>query len=230
MSTDVDPVWLQDLSLRAWIDQVRDLHELRDVSGARTELEIGMIVDVLMEKSGNPTVLFDDIPGYPSGYRVLGNVLTSPARVAISGGFDPSLSKRDLVLAWRQLNASNALLTHQYVSAGPVQECVATGNQVDLSQFPAPRWHEEDGGDFIGTGSLVVMKDPDSGWINCGTYRVQRHDERTLGIMITRGKHGDLIMRKYWARGEPCPVAISVGHHPLYLMVGGMGIPREACE
>ena len=72
----IDPTLLRDLSLRAWIDQVRHLHELREVSGASTKLEIGTIVDVLMERSGNPAVLFDQIPGYAPGYRILGNVLT----------------------------------------------------------------------------------------------------------------------------------------------------------
>src|SRR5579862_4220001 len=192
---------VQTWSLRTWLDQVRDLGELRDVHGASCELEIGTIVDILMERAGNPAVLFDDIPGYPAGYRVLGNVLTSSARVALTGGLDPSLSKLELVKAWQGINSSTKLIPPRVVPSGPVQECVQTGSEVDLNRLPAPRWHEEDGGRFIGTGSMVVMKDPDSGWVNCGTYRVQVHDERTLTIMITRGKHGDLIERKYWERG-----------------------------
>src|SRR5581483_4263967 len=134
-----------DLSLRTWLDQVRSLGELRDIPGASTELEIGTIVDILMEQSGNPAVLFDDIPGFQKGYRVLGNVLTSPARVAISGGMDPSIPKIELVRAWRELNANRKLLAYESVASGPVQEVVRTGEQVDMCQFPAPRWHEHDG-------------------------------------------------------------------------------------
>jgi UbiD family decarboxylase len=221
---------LADLSLRAWVDQVRKLGELRDVAGAECELEIGTIVDILMEQAGNPAVLFDRIPGYQPGYRVIGNVLTSPARVALSGGLDPRISKIELVQAWREINASSALQPPEQVDDGPVMECVQEGSAVDLCRFPAPRWHEEDGGDYIGTGCLVIQRDPDSGWVNCGTYRVQRHDARTLGIMITQGKHGRGIMQKYWARGQACPAAISFGHHPLFLMVGGMGIPEGVSE
>jgi UbiD family decarboxylase len=221
---------LAELSLRAWLNQVRSLGELREVSGASNDLEIGTIVDILMERAGNPAVLFDNIPGHKPGYRVLGNVLTSPARVALSGGLDPAISKIDLVKAWREVNASSAVVPYEVVKDGPVKECVETGSQVDLCDFPAPRWHEEDGGDYIGTGCLVIQKDPDTGWINCGTYRIERHDARTLGIMITQGKHGRGIMQKYWARGEACPVAISFGHHPLFLMVGGMSIPEGVCE
>jgi 4-hydroxy-3-polyprenylbenzoate decarboxylase len=218
------------LDLRTWLDQVRELGELREVSGVSADLEIGTIVDILMEKPGNPSVLFNDIPGYARGRRVLGNVLTSPGRVAISGGLDPRLSKLELVGKWRDFNASNRLVPYETVSSGPVMECVQEGSAVDLSAFPAPRWHEEDGGQYIGTGCLVVMRDPDSGWVNTGAYRVQLHDERTAGIMITRGRNGDVIMRKYWERGLACPVAVSLGHHPLFLMLAGIPIPEGVCE
>ena len=49
---------------------------------------------------------------------------------------------------------------------------------------------------------------PDEGWINCGTYRVMVHDEKTLGFYISPGKHGRQMRDKYKARGEPMPVVI----------------------
>jgi UbiD family decarboxylase len=219
-----------DLDLRSWLHQVRDLGELKDVCGASTELEIGTLVDMLMEKPGNPAVLFDAIPGYARGRRVLGNVLTSPARVAISGGLDPELSKLELVRHWREFNSANRLLPYATVADGPVLQCVQEGTAVDLCGFPAPRWHEDDGGNYIGTGCLVIMRDPDTGWVNTGAYRVQVHDARTAGVMITRGRNGDVIMRKYWERGQACPVAVSLGHHPLFLMLGGIPLPEGVCE
>jgi UbiD family decarboxylase len=218
------------LDLRAWIQQVRELGELKDASSVSAELEIGTVVDILMEKPGNPAVLFDHIPGYAPGRRVLGNVLTSPARVAISGGLPPDLSKLDVVDRWRELNSTNRLMPYETVGTGPVLECVQEGAAVDLHEFPAPRWHEDDGGSYIGTGCLVVMRDPDSGWVNTGAYRVQVHDQRTAGIMITRGRNGDVIMRKYWERGQACPVAVSLGHHPLLLMLAGIPLPEGVCE
>jgi 4-hydroxy-3-polyprenylbenzoate decarboxylase len=224
--TGLDP----NLDLRAWLDQVRALGELKEISGVSADLEIGTIVDILMANPGSPTVLFDAIPGYPAGRRVLGNVLTSPARVAISGGLDPTLSKIDLVRTWRGFNSANVLLPFHTVPDGPVLTCVQEGADINLCGFPAPRWHEEDGGRYIGTGCLVVMRDPDSGWVNTGAYRVQVHDEHTAGIMITRGRNGDQIMRKYWARGEACPVAVSLGQHPLFLMLAGIPIPEGVCE
>ena len=34
-----------------------------------------------MRKMGNPAVMFDAIPGYPKGHRVIANILTSLPRI-----------------------------------------------------------------------------------------------------------------------------------------------------
>ena len=36
--------------------------------------------------------------------------------------------------------------------------------------------------------------------------------------------------QKYRDRNEPAPVAISFGHHPIYLVIGGIGIPYRVSE
>ena len=63
--------------LRAWIAQLRAAGELQDIDGAEREKEIGGIVDIYQRKIGNKAVLFDDVPGYPRGHRILANILTS---------------------------------------------------------------------------------------------------------------------------------------------------------
>ncbi len=72
----------------------------------------------------------------------------------------------------------------QEVKSAPVTENVVRGNQVDLFKLPAPRWHELDGGRYIGTGCCVIQKDPDSTWVNVGTYRIMLHDRNTTGIFM----------------------------------------------
>ena len=46
-------------------------------------------------------------------------------------------------------------------------------------------------------------------------------DRRTLTVFIEPGKQGDVIRRKYWAKGLPCPMAISVGQAPILGMMAG---------
>jgi 4-hydroxy-3-polyprenylbenzoate decarboxylase len=96
---------------------------------------------------------------------------------------------------------------------------------VNIQKIPTPRWHEHDGGYYIGTGCMVIMKDPDTGWINYGAYRVQSQGTDVATVMCSKGKHGDLIKRRYHERGEPCPVAVVVGMHPALFMVAGLEIP-----
>ena len=69
------------------------------------------------------------------------------------------------------------------------------------------------------------MKDPDPGWVNYGTYRVQSHEPNVASVMMSPGKHGLIIMRKYHERGAPCPVAVIAGMHPALVMLGGIEIP-----
>ena len=38
------------------------------------------------------------------------------------------------------------------VTSGPVLQNVDTGDAIDLFKIPVPRWHEHDGGYYIGTG------------------------------------------------------------------------------
>src|SRR5438876_3365215 len=216
--------------LREWIARVDDIGELTSVDGADPATEIGGIVDLHMQDAGNPAVLFDRIVGHPAGHRLIANVLTSYPRVALTLGLSPELGPRELVLACRAQSRDLAPIAAETVEWGPVLEHQDRDHAVDTSKFPAPVWHAGDGGRYIGTGCIVVMRDPDSGWVNAGTYRVQQHDEQTLGIYISAGKHGRMIRDKYWARGQACPVAVSVGQDPLLLMLGGLIAWRKMCE
>ena len=100
-----------------------------------------------------------------------------------------------------------------------------TGSDIDIFKIPVPRWHEHDGGYYIGTGDMVIMRDPDTGWINYGAYRVQAQERNVATVMCSKGKHGDLIKRRYHERGEPCPIAVVCGMHPALFMIAGLEIP-----
>ena len=73
---------------------------------------------------------------------------------------------------------------------GPVLENIQLGDDVNLDIFPSPRWHELDGGPYIGTGSYDITRDADTGDVNLGTYRVMSMDKNTVGFYISPGKHG----------------------------------------
>jgi UbiD family decarboxylase len=211
--------------LRNWLAEMQAAGEVQAVSGAEREEEIGGIVDIYQRKMGNQALLFDDVPGFRPGYRVLANVLTSVKRIALTLGLPAETSEVDLVRFWRDYFRAGKSVPPRAVNTGPVLENVATGDKIDILAIPTPRWHEQDGGHYIGTGCMVVMKDPDTGWINYGAYRVQAHGPALASVMTSKGKHGNLIMRRYHERGEPCPIAVVAGMHPALFMVAGLEIP-----
>ena len=106
-------------------------------------------------------------------------------------------------------------------------ENVLMDNQVDILAFPAPKWHGNDGGTYIGTECMVIAKDPDSDWVNAGTYRVSVRDDKTLSIFIEPGKHADTIRKKWWARGEPCPMVVTVGQAPALGAAAASTLPEH---
>ena len=87
--------------LRAWLEELRAAGEVQEISGAERETEIGGIVDLYMRKMGNPAVLFDDVPGYPRGHRILANILTSVRRINLTLGLPLDGSPIELVSYWR---------------------------------------------------------------------------------------------------------------------------------
>ena len=216
--------------LRDWIARIDALGQVRRVNGAECDEEIGAITDLYMERVGRPALLFDEIPGYPPGFRVLANVTTSPQRVAVTLDIPRDLSLADMVQHCRRFHGALPGIKPRVADSGPLQENVAMGADIDMLRFPTPKWHEDDGGRYLGTGCAVVMQDPDSDWINVGCYRVMVHDRNTLGIMITAGKQGRLIMEKYWRRNEACPVAVSFGHDPLIYLMAGLHAGTGVCE
>ena len=70
------------LDLRAWLDEVRKLGEVRDVRGADWNLELGAISELNVKKDAPPALLFDEIAGYPKGFRVLTCSTSSPGKLS----------------------------------------------------------------------------------------------------------------------------------------------------
>jgi len=97
-------------------------NQLQKISGAEREEEIGGIVDVYQRRIGNKAVLFDDIPGYPRGHRVLANVLTSVPRINMTVGLPAQTSEVDLVAFWRRYMREMKSIPPRTVERGPIQE------------------------------------------------------------------------------------------------------------
>lgn len=219
--------------LRDWLEIVDGFGELVRIDGADWDAEIGALTEISRREAKRepvPALLFDKIKGYPQGYRVISSVLCSTKRVALTAGIDPEPDTMRFTRMLYQKMRNAPPIRPRFVESGPVLENVHTGGDINLFEFPAPKWHEQDGGRYIGTGSVTITLDPQDEWFNLGTYRVMVHDEHSVGFYISPGKHANLHRSKYWAQNKPCPVAISVGHDPLLFMVAAGSTPEGVSE
>lgn len=218
--------------LRDYIQTLTDKlggEEVKTIRGAHWDLEIGCLTELLAEKEG-PALLFDDIEGYPSGYRVFTNFMGTVPRCAVALGLPPWTPAMDIVKAWKDLSKSIDPIAPVLLSTGSVLENVLEGDDVDLNMFPTPRWHDGDGGRYIGTACMVITKDPDTGWVNVGTYRGCVQGKDRLSLWMLGNRHALAIAQKYWHRGQACPIAVVVGCDPILTTAAAIAAPSGVCE
>ena len=220
------------LDLRAWLSEVERFGELREVRGADWNLELGAISELNVKKDAPPALLFDEIKGYPKGHRVVTCTTSSPARLSSILRLPIQKTHKGLVDALRGLPARWQAQAPEYdpveVSSGPILQNIQ--KDPDVLAFPAPLWHELDGGRYIGTGCSVVTRDLDSDWVNVGTYRVQVLDRNHVALDMVPGKHGRIQYEKHKKAGKRFPVAIVCGGDPLGYLISGIEIPFGMCE
>jgi phenylphosphate carboxylase beta subunit len=179
------------------------------------DLELSHIAK-LNEEKGGPALLFENIKGYDT--PVITSTCTTTERLALIMDMPRESTLVDLMREW--VKKGETKVPPKYVETGPCKENVMKGDKVDLFKFPVPKFFPLDGGRFFGTAHFVVTKDPDSDWINVGTYRLQLLDKNTLGTQFIKGKHSDIMLKKYQALGKPMPVAVVVGCDPLMFLMG----------
>ncbi len=220
--------------LRDWLAAAKALGELQIVKGADWNLEIGGISQINYRRRPNKAQLFDNIKGYPQGYRLLTASMGSVRRMAMTFRLPSADTDHELVEELRgkplKWETEAAKFPPRVMKSGPILEEVYRGNDIDVLKFPTPVWHEKDGGRYIGTGCAVVTRDPDSEWVNSGAYRVMILDGKRVTVNIEAGKHGRLHLEKWWAKEGRCPVAICLGIEPLLFAMAGLEIPTGVGE
>jgi 4-hydroxy-3-polyprenylbenzoate decarboxylase len=178
-----------------------------------------------------PALLFDNIQGNTSGARVLINMLgASKERYALAVGLDSGLSPAAMIEATREIMRARIPPKRVAKSTAPVNEIVLREDEIDLTQFPAPKFWPGDGGRYIGTGNITITANPDTGRLNVGCYRQMLHGPRRVGLYCSPGKHGLLDRDGWWARGKPCEVVAAYGVDPVMFMLAAQVFGMKESE
>ena len=201
--------------LRGWIDALKQAGELHEIDAeVDWDRELGTVTRKAFGNGDGPALLFRNIKGYQDGRctKLFTGGLSNYTRVAKMFGLPSDASVKDIVLASRDAIASR--IPPVEVETGPVKENIVKGDDIDLFEFPVPRWHRKDGGRYINTFQGTVTKDPETGIFNVGIYRGMIGQKNTIPVLIWRAQHWGLHATEYEKRHIEMPVAFVSGWAP----------------
>ncbi len=192
--------------LREFIDRLEKEGELQRI---KTEvdwnLELGAIMRKVYELNG-PACLFEKVKG--SQIPMVSGAMFGHKKYGLAVGAPPSIR----AMLQKVLHAITNPIPPVTVNSGPCKENIDIEDKVDLIKFPIPKWHQLDGGRYMGTLGAVITKDPETGVRNIGIYRQMMLDKDKLGTMGTQ--HAGIHLQKYMAMKKPMPIATAIGVPP----------------
>lgn len=99
----------------------------------------------------------------------------------------------------------------------PVQEMVLRDSAANVLDLPLTLQHELEPGPYL-TAAHATTYDPDTGIDNTAIQRCWVKASRSMTYLPYPTSHNARNLRKFWAKGEACPVALWIGHHPAVLL------------
>jgi 4-hydroxy-3-polyprenylbenzoate decarboxylase len=182
--------------------------------------EISQIIRKIYIQNG-PALLFENIKGHEAtrSRRLFTNGLGTHSRVNLMLGLPKNTLPAETIKIIR--NRMKKPLEPVRVKTGPIKENIVKGKDVDLFQFPVPKWHPLDNGRYINTFNATVTRDPDTGQNNAGVYRGTILSKNKIGVLLMPMKDWGITYRKYQEMGKPMPVAFVYGYDPTLIVVAG---------
>lgn len=226
-------------SLREYIDELQTLGDVQPIDvEVDWNLEIGAIIRRSYDLRA-PAPLFNLIKGYErTGFRVLGAPASlsscpnaSLARLALGLGLAPRASGQEIVEAIIAAHDREPI-PHRIIdrASAPCKQNIQTGDGVDVLVFPTPLIHGNDGGRFIQTYGINIVRTPDGSWTNYSINRMMIVDRNRLACLIPPPQHLGIIRSQWRERGEPMPIVLALGVEPGLAVMGGLPLPKDADE
>ena len=215
------------LDLHTYLDELEARHPEQVVRIDRpisSNQQITALVKKLEALKKLPVLVFSNVVG-PDGRRaacpLVMNLLASRQRCAEAMGVS---FERVGIEYYRRSRLQRRDPVVVAASEAPVKEVVQTGDEIDLTTFPAMVHFRLDPGPYISAGFLTTY-DPDTGIDNTSLQRGWIVDGRTVRVYPTTFSQNRLNINKFEARGEDTPVAYWLGHHPLAYLGGQAKLP-----
>ncbi len=224
--------------LREFIEKLESEGEL-----ARIKREVSPILEMTeiadrAVKSGGKAILFENPKGYD--IPVFMNAFGTERRMKLALGVERLEEIGERLVELTKLRPTSFLDGIKSISAikdiaafvpktvkkAPCKEVVEEPN---LDKFPILKCWPKDGGRFI-TLPVVITKDPETGELNAGMYRMQVFDKRTTGMHWQVHKHGALHLKKIAEKNGKLEVAVAIGVDPATLYASTAPLPENLSE
>lgn len=205
---------------REFLSFLKEIGQLKSVARVvDRKLEVARVIKKACEEKG-PALLFENVEGF--SIPVAGAVYGTVDRVCM--GLDTDLKN----FAKDYAERADRFVPPKVKANGPIKDKIILGDKVDLRMLPALHHAEKDAGYYL-TATVVIVKDPDLGVRNASVHRALILDENKLSMWVNVFHLWEII-KKYWDRGEACPVAIALGTDPAVIMAASSKIPYKRDE
>ncbi len=221
--------------LREWLERVEAMGDLiRVTEPVSCDEEMSAIGYLVAKQHPSPAILFEAVKGYensPFKAQLLWNILgPSLRRIALTLEEPPDTPTVELIRRVKDKMKNRTAPREVSPSQAGFYENSLTGDKIDLTQLPIPKHWPLDGGHYAGTGDCVITRDPDSGYLNLGTYRMMFQGKKEVGLYLSPGKDARLHITRAWQMGKPVQVAAAWGIDPLFMVVGSQTFPKNVSE
>ena len=190
-------------------------------------LEMGAICRRALE-TGAPSPIYNKVKGCPDGFRAAeigyqksGTPGRDWARAAVQLGLPPETGLMEIMAAYNEVMENGTVHPPKIVESkdAPCKENIWLGDDIDLTKFPAPIAHGGDGGRYIQTVGLNILRTPDGKWTNWSTARAMianapANSKNTMVGSFSPWAHGGMIHGMWKKEGKDCPIAIAFGSQP----------------
>ncbi|MDD2789692.1 MAG: menaquinone biosynthesis decarboxylase [Sulfurimonas sp.] len=210
-------------------------------------LEIPHVAYVEVKSPDSKALLFTNAVDRKSGKKfdapILMNVFCSPKVVELLIGDGDAIGARieellhmkppsgfmDKLSMFGTLFNLKSVFPKKLSKKGECQEVIKLGHDAKLSDLPVLTTWEQDAGAFITMGQ-VYTKSLDGNLSNLGMYRLQVHDDHTLGMHWQIHKDSNHFFHEYKKAGKKMPVSVGIGGDPLYIWCGQAPLPIGVFE
>ncbi|ROV92569.1 hypothetical protein VMCG_08913 [Cytospora schulzeri] len=229
---------LPHMNFRSFVEALRDDGDLVEINDEiDPHLEVGAVIRRVCETDGKAP-LFNKLKGQDEHglWRILGapNSLRSDpkqkfGRLARHLNLPVTASMKEILD--KMVAAKTATpIPPKTVETGPCKEFILTPDQFDLTKLPAPFLHQSDGGKYVQTYGMHIVKSPDGKWVNWSIARAMVYDRNHLVGLVIEPQHIWKMHQEWKKIGKDMPWALAFGVPPAAIMASSMPLPDGLSE